>query len=219
MKRWLHFLLHLPLRPVSPGAWPSHLAISPSPKHLQRKLWSRPEQHPSARTFNSFCKDLLQEAEGQGRSSGCCGLLQSQQQNLFPEFITWSQVLFLLGNGREGHLWSKGSAKCIQRLFSLSFHIDISLAWRQVCTPVGMWVFCQNLPSPVQEFPGPPAPSEWDLFTFSRTGIYSPGLQVEEKKNVQSDSLSSSSIWRLQENLHCEITFICISFFYNLFRI
>lgn len=40
-------------------------AIPPSPKHLQRKLRPCPEQHPPARAFNSFCKYLLQEAEGQ----------------------------------------------------------------------------------------------------------------------------------------------------------
>lgn len=144
---------------------------------------------------------------------GCCGLLQSQQQNLFPEFITWDlQCCFYWAMGERGSFQARtvpSASQAYSPCHGATFHVDISMAWRLVSTLLGMWAFRQNLHSPVQEFPGL---AEQDLFAFSWTGIYSRGLQVEEKKFSQSDSLSTSSIWRLQGNLHCKITFVFIYF-------
>lgn len=80
-------------------------------------------------------------------------------------------------------------------------------------TLLGMWLFHQNLHRPVQDSPGL---AEQDLFASSWTGIYSPGLQVEEEKKLsQSDSLSTSSIWRLQGNLHVKLLLLVFIYFTN----
>lgn len=58
---------------------------------------------------------------------------------------------------------SKGYSPCPGEA---TFDVDISMVRRQVSTLVRMWVFCQNLPSPVQEFPGPPAPRRMGFVCF-----------------------------------------------------
>lgn len=131
-----------------------------------------------------FANICYKELRGKDRSPGCCGLLQSQQQNLFPEFITWDLSCCLYWRMEQRGTSQARTVPSASKGYSprhgeATFHVDISMAWRQVSTLLGVWVFRQNLHSPVQDFPGL---AERDLFAFSRQEFILQAYRLRRKE-------------------------------------
>lgn len=170
MKRWVCFLLHLPLMPVSDVH--SHPTFSKNLAKETAHALNSILQPELATPLANICHKKLRGKD--------IWLLQSQQQNLFPEFITWDlQCCFYWGVEERGTSQAK----------------TVPSASKGYFLPPFMWT---------SQWHGDRCPHCWKCgysiktFTFlfksfldlqnricllsHGTGIYSRGLEVKKKK-------------------------------------